>query len=492
MAIPVHAQLGEADLDGLHINARYVFLTGDTRNPDCTVSLSFWGRKLGQDAQLAPVHLFRAMDEATQIFPHSKDAFSGSSGSWQTFVLKGVSHATKSLTLEGELELLTPATPYPVFTNFMEHLGEVFQHPLLEQNGIKVTCTHLEGTPQTDFQIRVEDPRKKFLGVEFQWPDGGDVGVIKSKGSSSFDNKSTTFTYHYPEITPKNSNLKVRINVSKKSEKIPFRIAIRPPWVTPEDLQVKVVGIDQSPDRGTNTRSYFVRLAFVGASLTNAVAIGKIQIIKAESDTGAACEIKNKDQWWFDRFAVIGTPGTTDSGIASTTIPLHIQPAQAASIRILEGDAAVFRPNSTNHGIVELGNIFAIPETIIDDPALKENGVRITYLGRANFRAKTNEWHRSQTWIRTFGGFYDAPTNVEDSILFSIDDPKGRMIPGISLPEFLDEKGSNLAAQKVALSSNYCLIAFGTLPRIAKARIYLCTPEALQRVHFKVENVALP
>jgi hypothetical protein len=87
-----------------------------------------------------------------------------------------------------------------------------------------------------------------------------------------------------------------------------------------------------------------------------------------------------------------------------------------------------------------------------------------------------------------------APENVNDSLQFLVEDPERRVIKY----EFLDEKGQSLPAgqmigtDSLTTTTSHQLHIFDKPPSDGtQLRIYLATPESLQRVKFKVKDIPL-
>jgi hypothetical protein len=91
----------------------------------------------------------------------------------------------------------------------------------------------------------------------------------------------------------------------------------------------------------------------------------------------------------------------------------------------------------------------------------------------------------------------ELPTDVKDSLLFSLDDPDKRVIQF----EFIDEKGEALHELTQMISTPTLdprkdvlqLFTFkAPPPEGTRLKVTLITPESLRRVPFIVENIALP
>src|SRR5689334_12688681 len=111
------AQLATTQAGGLQISAEQVYLSGDTRDLDCSVAIKFTGGTASNAAGMSHVKVIRAVDEAGKDLIRTNRPISTPSAKWlpgsrafyQVVPLKSPSNTGKPIRLiEAEVELFTP------------------------------------------------------------------------------------------------------------------------------------------------------------------------------------------------------------------------------------------------------------------------------------------------------------------------------------------------------------------------------------------------
>lgn len=270
---------------------------------------------------------------------------------------------------------------------------------------------------------------------------------------------------------------------------------IRLPWIDPPNLQV--VATDSARvNTSKHPSSYRLWLTFFGGPVTNCAGIKSLHVRRMETDDGQQLQLNESDRSSLDRFS----PVESDSGRGRSVqkqITFDTPPGETKQIRVVEGEAELFFPSLANGAIVELGEFMAHSGESLANAALNRRLVKLQFLGRANFEMKKQEWRNTRATFTSVAPQTKMPTDVNDSLLFSLDDPDHRVIKF----EFVDEKGEELheLTQVISTASldprtqQLRLYTFRSPPpEGTKLKVSLVTPESLRPVPFKVENLQLP
>src|SRR5262249_15954591 len=121
-AATARAQLGETQTNGVTINACGIYLSGNTRDLDCSVCLHLRRPKISEESHIGKIQVLGAVDDfgnnlirANGARQHTPVTNAHSQLIW----LMNPSARARSISIEGEVELFTPTIPQPVITNFM-------------------------------------------------------------------------------------------------------------------------------------------------------------------------------------------------------------------------------------------------------------------------------------------------------------------------------------------------------------------------------------
>jgi len=79
--MPAPAQLSETIIDGIRLEARAIYVSGDSRDLDCTLSVLLTGDKLEESSRLSPVRDLRVLDDtgANLVRTNRRGTFGGES-----------------------------------------------------------------------------------------------------------------------------------------------------------------------------------------------------------------------------------------------------------------------------------------------------------------------------------------------------------------------------------------------------------------------------
>jgi hypothetical protein len=504
-----YAQLGEAILDGIRIDVREIYRVGDSRDLDCIVRLEFSGEKFAGVLRMSQAGIIRAIDDtgADLVRTNKQHYAFGTSPPWQTqhgysetIALKTPAPNAKTIRLlEGEVEIFTPTVNPPIFTNFISQSDQTFSHPLLDRFQIKLSyrghkSNNAAGSAEKEIELQVDDPLKKLTKITFQRADGS---LLRAASTSIFETnpRLTTTVYNFNAVPPRDLKMVVYLAVPEASQKIQFKLEnIRLPWVDSPELLVEATDVTKINIKNKDEYACRLLLTFTGGPVAGSSGIRKLKINRAESDTGQNFKIKEDERYWLGGFSPLDNSASGRN--AHKWVPLVASTNNVKSIRILEGEAELFVPNSTNGGIVEFDDFLNHPGEPLSDEALNRSKVKLTYLGPDNFETLKKDWqaHRATFIINT--PLTKLSEDIKDSLQFSVDDPEKRIIQ----MEFLNAKGEplivstqmNSTKELSTNSTSYQLFTFRTLPPAGtRLRIELATPESLKPVKFKVENIPL-
>ena len=270
---------------------------------------------------------------------------------------------------------------------------------------------------------------------------------------------------------------------------------IRLPWIDPPNLQVVATDVSRlnTPMIPSACR---LLLKFFGGPTANCAGIKSLRIHRIESDGGHQLQLKETERSSMDMLSSL----TSDSGYGRYVqkyVTFDAPSPDAKQIHVIEGEAELFFPNLANGAFAEFGDFIAHPGEPLHKAILDRGGVKLTFLARDNFETKKGEWRQSRAVFVTVAPQTKLPTDVKDSLLFSLDDPDKRIIKF----EFMDEKGEALQEFTRMIStatldpraSQLHLFTFKTPPpEGTRLKVTLITPESLRLVPFKTENIPLP
>ena len=505
MSLVAHAQLGGTNVDGVQIDVRAIYRNGDSRDLDCDVMMEFSGKKIGRTVKMSQARAIRAIDDTGANLVRTNRQHNGwdfwppmrsEHGFSQTIVLKApVVYAHTIAHLEGEAEMFMRTSSPPVITNFLARAGEVLHHPLLDQYQIKITQlrepTNALILPP-EMTIRVEDPLRKPENVVLQKADGTLLHP-KSTAPSPTEPQVTLMVYQFRAGLPENLLVVANLDVPEVSQKIRFDLEnIRLPWWEPANLAVTASEVTKIEVKNTNTYACRFVLTFSGGQIASSMGIRKLFFTRAESETGQSFKVNESYRWMMSFFSAQGDFGA--GRCVQMWLPLEIQAAHPHAVRNLEGEAEVYCPSPTNGGMVVFDGFVKRPGEALHDDALTRCGVKLTFVGRDNFETCKKDWQVNRATMISVKPRVKAPENVNDSLQFLVEDPERRVIKY----EFLDEKGQSLPAgqmigtDSLTTTTSHQFHIFDKPPSDGtQLRIYLATPESLQRVKFKVKDIPL-
>lgn len=270
---------------------------------------------------------------------------------------------------------------------------------------------------------------------------------------------------------------------------------IRLPWINPPDLEVVASGISRVERRWAPAACRFT-LTFFGGPIPNCAGIKSLALQRIECDDGQKLRILEEDRPSLDWYSPISS-GAGDGCCVKKTVTVQSPSPGARAIRVIEGKADLFFPSAANGGLLTFDEFIRHPAMTLQKGALNRSGVTLVYLGRANLELKREEWRTKRAMLMQGSHQSQLSTNIEDSLLFSLDDPQKRLLEF----EFVDSKGEKLEVLNRIVSTASLdahapalrLFTFATPPPDDTIlKITLVTPESVRTVPFKVEGFPLP
>lgn len=496
LEISGRGQSSTTDLDGLSVEAGAVYHSRDSNNPHCLLHLKVFGPKVSLDSTASIIETTRISDNTGRILDPITEDWEHYEGLGQTIALKCPAPDARSIEVEGKANLLTPTIPQLVFSNLETRGDQTLKHPLLQENHIVIRILQSRASSRRGVDIETEDPDSKleFVGFlkdgELWW--GKDRTQFGAKKTESFDFVDTD----------RLSDLKLAVKVKSPLKATPFHFKIGSiplPWLQPTKMEVTVKEM-KAMKWLTNSYGCAINLNFKGGPLTNALGIYRVSITHAESEQGQKFDVKSQmyEGGLFEHDAGLDDlTKRTDldsGGTVTKVLCLFAKQPNPKSISILEGDAEIFSPTVENGGFVCFTNqLVATGEMAVMSP-LKEYRVSMKFLGFHNFYSKRTELGQMSGAHSSGINVLDSaqtPITTKDSLLFSFDDPQDVILSWEN--EFFDAFGKQTYSRSSVQVSRLCLIGgFDSMPVRTRFMLHIASPQSLQRVHFKVENVPLP
>jgi hypothetical protein len=349
-------------------------------------------------------------------------------------------------------------------------------------------------------EFKVVDPQGALASLAFAKSDGTLLQPSLFLGPNTINSRSTidSLEYDFNQPLPADLRLVVHLATPQTSQTVRYKLEnIHLPWVDFPAVQVTTSDVTWEQATSTNTSAYHMQLTFMGGEVGRSSGIRKLSVIHAEGDNGQAFKINEKSIFWSQNDHVaallnVGLPGRR--GVKS--LPLETSPPGVHAIRLLEGEAELFNPSTKNGGLLEFDDFTAHPGAALNNQALSLCGVKLSFLGRVNAEAKRKEWSKERDLLMEGRPSRNAAETVNDSLMFSVEDPENRIVS----MEFFDKKGRLFPAgrmvtwAKPSKPHNDVQVYFFEQPPAADCllRIKLATPESLQPIKFKLENIPLP
>lgn len=239
-----------------------------------------------------------------------------------------------------------------------------------------------------------------------------------------------------------------------------------------------------------------IELKFTGDAAADAASVRQVHLKKAVDELGRDL-IPADDADSFH--AGLGSLGSGRSGVLKTELTLRNPSRNATVIKVIEGDVELFSPTKANGGILVIQDILKHPAEPVQNDTLKKFGIQLMYLTKESYEAKKRELEQQdksggavgQAFADLFKGMFSGmmSSSSGNSLTFFVKDPDKRVL-GL---ECLDATGKPLKRNGSWSSNEMVNQQFENPPPVdTQLLIHLATPEAIQLVPFKIENIPLP
>jgi hypothetical protein len=279
---------------------------------------------------------------------------------------------------------------------------------------------------------------------------------------------------------------------------LPPALCAQPAAKSPVPVNVTVGDITDSRTTGSFNAGCKVELKFTGDAAADARNIRKVHVKLAVDELGRDL-IPAEDPNSFQTGA--GFPGAArSSSVLRTEINLRNPSRNASVIKTIEGEVEFFNPSPANGGILVIKDILKHPAEPIDDATLKKYGVQMMYLTKESYEAKKKQLQQQpdaadSALTEAFGDLFKGmfagmmPANSKNSVMLYVKDPDKRVID----MGYEDANGMPLHSTGSWQSNEMRNQEFRQPPPPdTQLIIYLATPESIQHVPFKIENIPLP
>jgi hypothetical protein len=254
----------------------------------------------------------------------------------------------------------------------------------------------------------------------------------------------------------------------------------------------------------TRTTSMFnseckLELKFTGDAAADALSVRAVHVKQAVDDLGRDLVPKADSD---SMHPPMGMSGSGErSGALKTELVLRNPSRHSAVIKLIEGNVEFFSPTPANGGTLVIKDIFKHPAETVQNDTLKKYGVELTYLTKESYEAKKKQMQAQQRdnpgaamaqgMGDMFSGMFSGmmSSSSPNTALLYVKDPDKRVID----VEYQDANGKALKRRSSWSSNEMRSQEFSEPPPPdTQLLVYLATPEAIQSVPFKIENVPLP
>ncbi|HZQ47812.1 MAG TPA: hypothetical protein VFC07_12410 [Verrucomicrobiae bacterium] len=239
-----------------------------------------------------------------------------------------------------------------------------------------------------------------------------------------------------------------------------------------------------------------IDLKFTGDAAMDASSVRRVRVTKAVDELGRDLVPKEKE----NSFGGSSSFGRR-SGTLQGELKLRNPSRNAAVIKLIEGEVELFNPTPANGGILVIKDILKHPAEPVENPTLKKYGIELIYLTKASYEAKKKQVEEQQKsgaggaigdafgdlFKGMFGGMMSSDS--KNNLKLYVKDRDKRVID----VEYQDADGKPLKRGSSWTSNEMRSQDFDAPPPAdTQLMIHLATPEAIQSIPFKLENVPLP
>jgi len=273
----------------------------------------------------------------------------------------------------------------------------------------------------------------------------------------------------------------------------------QPPANSPTPVNVSVGDITDTRTTGMFNSECKLTLKFTGDAAADAMSVRQVRVKQAVDDLGRDL-VPKKDADSLS--ASMGFSGSgSRSGALSTELVLRNPSRHSAVIKLIEGEVEFFSPTAANGGSLVIKDILKHPAEPVANDTLKKYGVELTYLTKESYEAKKKQMQAqpgngadaamSQGLGDMFSSMFSGmmSSSSANTALLYVKDPGKRVID----VEYQDAGGQPLKRRNSWSSNGMRSQDFAQPPPAdTQLLVYLATPDAIQTVPFKIENVPLP
>ena len=267
---------------------------------------------------------------------------------------------------------------------------------------------------------------------------------------------------------------------------------------SPTPVNVTVGDITDTRTTGMFNSECKLELKFTGDAAADAMSVRAVHVKQAVDDLGRDLVPKSDSD---SMHASMGMSGSGErSGALKTELVLRNPSRHSATIKLIEGDVEFFSPTAANGGVLVIKDILKHPAEPVANDTLKKYGVELTYLTKESYEAKKKQLQSqpgngadafSQGMGDMFSSMFSgmmSSGSANNTFLYT-KDPGNRVID----VEYQDANGKPLKRRNSWSSNGMRSQDFAQPPPPdTQLLVYLATPEAVQTVPFKIENVPLP
>ena len=268
---------------------------------------------------------------------------------------------------------------------------------------------------------------------------------------------------------------------------------------SPTPVNVSVGDITDTRTTGMFNSECKLTLKFTGDAAADAMSVRAVHVKQAVDELGRDLVPKADAD---SMHASMGMSGSGErNGALSAELTLRNPSRHSAVIKLIEGEVEFFSPTAANGGTLVIKDILKHPAEPVANDTLKKYGVELTYLTKESYEAKKKQLQAQpgngagaalgQGLGDMFSGMFSGmmSSGSSNTAFLYVKDPGKHVID----VEYQDAGGKALKRRSSWSSNEMRSQEFAQPPPAdTQLLVYLATPEAIQTVPFKIENVPLP
>jgi hypothetical protein len=264
----------------------------------------------------------------------------------------------------------------------------------------------------------------------------------------------------------------------------------------PVAIRASVGDVTDNRTTGSFNSECKIELKFTGDAAADASSVRQVRVTKAIDELGRDLVPKETENSFGS-----SSSGRRGGSALQGELKLRNPSRNAAVIKLIEGEVELFNPTPANGGILVIKDILKHPAEPVQNPTLKKYGIELIYLTKESYEAKKKQVEEQQK-NNAGGGIGDAfgdlfkgmfsgmmSSESKNNLKLYVKDANKRVIEA----EFQDANGKPLKRRSSWTSNEMRSQDFDAPPPAdTQLMIHLATPEAIQTVPFKLENIPLP